>query len=85
MVDTTNRDLRWRSRVRNNNPRSQGPTYRRRKDSTGRRDSLVRRDVLDVQLLAQYLQDEEWRLPFLLATILSVIRSIGKRGKRNFE
>lgn len=80
---------RWHSRLRNHHSDAQGPPYCRSQDPAGSCTCLGCRCLPDVQLLAQRLQVQEWRLPLLLASILDVdgIQELSKiwRERRGYS
>jgi hypothetical protein len=63
-------DYRWCPRLRDNHTRSEGPANRRRKAATSCRAIMGRRRISHVQLPAQHLPFQEWRLSVLPAAIL---------------
>ena len=64
---------RWHSLLRYDLSRPQGSPHGRPESPAIRSVPLGRCDFRNVQLLDERLQDEEWRLSFLAAAVLSLL------------
>ena len=64
---------RWHSLLRYDLSRPQGSPHGRPENPAIRSVPLGRCDFRNVQLLNERLQDEEWRLSFLAAAVLSLL------------